>query len=70
MHALLIRVDFALATLLLVVAPLGLLAALHPSLDPAVLGDVATGGLVVYGVYLGASLVRTTRRLGAGASDD
>ena len=38
--------------------PRELHAALHPSLDPAGLGDAATVGLVVYGVYGIASVVR------------
>ncbi|WP_263784807.1 DUF3177 family protein [Salinibacter grassmerensis] len=32
--------------------------ALHPSVDPATLGDAATIGLLVYGGYLAASVVR------------
>ena len=35
--------------------------ALHPSVDPAVLGDAATVGLGVYGAYLGASVARWIR---------
>lgn len=34
---------------------------LHPSLDPAVLGDAAVAGLVVYGAYLAASAIRIAR---------
>lgn len=35
--------------------------ALHPSLDPAMLGDAAMGGLLVYGGYLAASVGRSVR---------
>ncbi|PSQ87769.1 MAG: DUF3177 domain-containing protein, partial [Bacteroidetes bacterium QH_2_63_10] len=31
---------------------------LHPSVDPATLGDAATVGLLVYGAYLAASVAR------------
>jgi hypothetical protein len=37
--------------------------ALHPSLDPAMLGDAAIVGLVVYGAYLIASVVQGLRRI-------
>ena len=40
--------------------------ALHPSLDPAMLGDAATVGLVVYGAYLIASVVQGLRRIRRG----
>ena len=36
--------------------------ALHPSVDPAVLGDAATVGLIIYGAYLGAFVVRGMRK--------
>ncbi len=32
--------------------------ALHPSVDPATLGDAATIGLLIYGAYLVASVIR------------
>lgn len=35
--------------------------ALHPSLDPATLGDVAMAGVLIYGAYLAASVVRVVR---------
>jgi len=41
--------------------PRELHAALHPSLNPALLGDAATAGLVVYGVY---GIVSAVRRAG------
>lgn len=41
--------------------PRALHAALHPSIDPTVLGDAATVGLAVYGAYLLASLVMVGR---------
>jgi hypothetical protein len=43
--------------------PRELHAALHPSLDPAVLGEAATGALVVYGVYGIGSVGRGISRL-------
>lgn len=43
--------------------PRALHRALHPSLDPAMLGDAATAGLVVYGAYLIASVVQGLRRI-------
>lgn len=38
--------------------PRELHAALHPSVDPAVLGDAATVGLIIYGLYFTVSAVR------------
>jgi hypothetical protein len=35
---------------------------LHPSADPAVLGDAATVGLIIYGAYLGAFVARGMRK--------
>jgi hypothetical protein len=43
--------------------PRALHRALHPSLDPAMLGDAATAGLVVYGAYLIGSVVQGLRRI-------
>ncbi len=44
--------------------PRELHAALHPSLRPNTLGDAAMGGLIVYGAYLIASVVRVARAAG------
>jgi len=42
--------------------PRALHRALHPAVDPATLGDAATIGLLIYGAYLTASVVRVGRR--------